>query len=146
MVDHLPPLENQAIIKAEKANKEADRLRQEIESFKQLSLDEKLALLKKYNAVDFYKQDHFIDACDTTDAFCLAKIMQINGSNIQVNFDGWSSKWDLVSLFKLIQLTFYFSGTELNVKKLPHLELSTQVIHVKLRQQSVIIWNSIYQK
>jgi len=43
-----------------------------------MSLENKLALLKKYVPQDNYKEGHFIDACDTTDSFCFAKIMQIN--------------------------------------------------------------------
>ncbi len=45
-----------------------------------MSLENKLALLKKYVPQDFYKLGHFVDACDTTDQFCFAKIMQINAN------------------------------------------------------------------
>lgn len=74
-------------------------LAKELAALKAMKLEEKLALLKKYNPQEFYRQDQFVDACDTTDAFCFAKIMQVNPQqgNFSVNFDGWSSKWDLVS-------------------------------------------------
>ena len=63
------------MIKADKAMKKAEKLRKELETLKQLSSEEKLAFLKKYNPTEFYKIEHFVDACDTTDAFCLAKII-----------------------------------------------------------------------
>jgi len=57
--------------------------------------------------------------------------MQINSNlgNIQVNFDGWSSKWDIVSVFFLTIL----SGTDLNQAKLPRLDHNTKDIQARLR-------------
>jgi len=43
-----------------------------------MSLEEKLALLKKYNSLDYYKKDQYVDAQDTTDVFCLAKIYEVS--------------------------------------------------------------------
>lgn len=99
-----------------------------------MSLDNKIALLKKYVPQDYFKVGSFVDACDTTDAFCFAKIMQINPAqgNLQVNFDGWSNKWDLVSGVSFL-ITDY-SGTDLNRARLLHSGASTQDTQDRRRQ------------
>ena len=76
-----------------------------------MSLENKLALLKKYVPQDYYKLGHFIDACDSTEAFCFARIIQINHDqgNLLVNFDGWSNKWDLVSHIQSLTLALVVS-------------------------------------
>jgi hypothetical protein len=76
--DHLPPISDpEAAKKAEKSRVKQEQLAQELAAIKAMTLENKLALLKKYVPQDYYKLNHFIDACDTTDAFCFAKIMQI---------------------------------------------------------------------
>ena len=97
MADHLPPIVNETSKQAEKARKKEQKLKEELDSLKQLSLEDKIALLKKFDPAENYKVGSFVDATDTTDTYCLAHITQINGVNLQVNFDGWSNKWDLVS-------------------------------------------------
>lgn len=91
-----------------------------------MSLENKISLLKKYVPQDYYKVGAFVDACDTTDAFCFAKIMQINASqgNVCVNFDGWSNKWDLVSGVSLAITVF--SGTDLSRARLRPSGVSTR--------------------
>jgi hypothetical protein len=80
MQEHLPPIDNDSTRKAEKARLKQEKLKAELAAIKAMSLENKLTLLKKYVPQDFYKLGHFVDACDTTDQFCFAKIMQINAN------------------------------------------------------------------
>jgi len=62
-----------------------------------LPLDKKLEVLKKYNPVDYYIKDNYIDAQDTVNTWCLSQVSEIlDPRNIRVHYDGWSSKWDVV--------------------------------------------------
>ena len=54
-------------------------------------------MLENYNPSEFYTKGNYIDAQDTTLNFCMAKITEVINNEIQVNFDGWSNKWDHVS-------------------------------------------------
>ena len=63
-----------------------------------LSLDKKLELAKKINYYDQYEQGRFIDAMDTVNQWCLAEIVQVDQRTLTIHFDGWSSKWDIVSI------------------------------------------------
>ena len=47
--------------------------------------------------MEHYSKGNYIDAQDTTLNFCMAKITEVINNEIQVNFDGWSNKWDSVS-------------------------------------------------
>lgn len=66
-----------------------------------MSLDKKIEILKKYNPADYYKEGTWIDAQDTVNAWCLAKIMQIENRSVNVHFDGWSNRWDVVRYYQL---------------------------------------------
>jgi hypothetical protein len=75
-----------------------------------LPLDKKLEQLKKYNIYDGYDEGRFIDAQDTVNTWCLGQISsKIDAKNIKVHFDGWSTKWDIVSAFphNLSKLTVF---------------------------------------
>lgn len=63
-----------------------------------LPLDKKLDFLKKCNYYDFYQEGRFIDSQDTVNSWCLARVNQIDGKMLSVHFDGWSNRWDVVSL------------------------------------------------
>lgn len=77
--DHLPSiLDPEQSKKAEKAKLKQEKLAQELAAIKAMTFEQKMALLKKYVPQDYYKLNHFIDAQDSTDSFCFAKIMQIN--------------------------------------------------------------------
>lgn len=59
-----------------------------------MSLEQKKELLNKYNFTAMLKVGTYVDAADTTNNFLLAKIVDIQGNQVQVNFDGWSQKWN----------------------------------------------------
>ena len=95
---NLPPIDDmrrqQQLDKiALKAEKEA----QECAEFKQMTLDEKKKALDAYNNADYYTKGSYVDAQDTTNQFIMAKIVNIKGTDVRVNYDGWSDKWDYVS-------------------------------------------------
>ncbi len=95
---NLPPIDDvrrqQQLEKvALKAQKEA----QECAEFKQMTLDEKKKVLDAYNNADYYIKGSYVDAQDTTNQFIMAKIISVKGTDVRVNYDGWSDKWDYVS-------------------------------------------------
>ena len=63
-----------------------------------MTLEEKNKLLSEYNAADYYNKGSYIDAQDTTNNFIMAKVTEVLNNEVQVNFDGWSNKWDHVSI------------------------------------------------
>ncbi len=63
-----------------------------------MPLDKKLEALRKHNHLDNYNEGRFIDAQDTVNMWCLGKIVEVENRNVKVHYDGWSSKWDMVSL------------------------------------------------
>jgi hypothetical protein len=66
----------------------------------ELPLEKKLEALKKHNYYTGYDEGRFIDAQDTVNTWCLGQISQIiDAKNIKVHYDGWSTKWDMVSEF-----------------------------------------------
>lgn len=61
-------------------------------------LEKKLEVLKKYNPIEYYEEGRYIDAQDTVNAWCLAQIVQVDNKSINIHFDGWSNRWDVVRL------------------------------------------------
>ena len=51
-------------------------------------------MLETYNPVDHYTKGQFVDAQDTTNVFIMAKIVAASDTDITVNYDGWSDKWN----------------------------------------------------
>ena len=66
-----------------------------------LPLDKKLEQLKKYSYIDYYDEGRYIDAQDTVNTWCLGQVVQVIEKTVRVHYDGWSSKWDLVSFGSL---------------------------------------------
>ncbi len=62
-----------------------------------MTLDEKKKALDAYNNADYYTKGSYIDAQDTTNQFIMAKIVNVKGTDLRINYDGWSDKWDYVS-------------------------------------------------
>lgn len=63
-----------------------------------LPLDKKLEALKKHNHYENFNEGRFIDAQDTVNTWCLGKIVEVDQRLLRIHYDGWSSKWDIVSL------------------------------------------------
>lgn len=62
-----------------------------------MPLDKKLEVLRKYNPYEYYNEGRFIDAQDTVNTWCLAKVVEVDQKMLRIHYDGWSSKWDIVS-------------------------------------------------
>ena len=76
-------------------------MQQPLVKVEDLPLDKKLEVLKKHNYYNGYDEGRFIDAQDTVNTWCLGQISQIiDPKNIKVHYDGWSTKWDMVSSVK----------------------------------------------
>jgi hypothetical protein len=58
--------------------------------FKSLTLDKKKELLNKYDLAPHLKVGTYVDAADSTNNMLLARIVEINGHLVNINFDGWS--------------------------------------------------------
>jgi hypothetical protein len=54
-------------------------------------------MLRKYNPYIHFEEGKFIDAQDTINSWCLAQIIATDNRNVNVHFDGWSNRWDVVS-------------------------------------------------
>lgn len=54
-------------------------------------------MLDAYVPAEHYTKGAYIDAQDTTNVFIMAKVREASNSEISVNFDGWSEKWNYVS-------------------------------------------------
>lgn len=51
-------------------------------------------MLYAYVPMDAYVKGAYIDAQDETKAYIMGKIIEANATEIIVNFDGWSEKFD----------------------------------------------------
>ena len=61
-----------------------------------LPIERKLDVLKKLNYYDLYQQGKYIDAMDTVNQWCLGEIVTMDNRMLNIHFDGWSTKWDIV--------------------------------------------------
>ena len=59
-----------------------------------MTLEQKKKALDSYVAADFYTKGSYVDAQDTTSAFIMAKVVHATASDVTVNYDGWSEKWN----------------------------------------------------
>lgn len=63
------------------------------------SLTQSLNALKTYNPKIYYQVDSYVDALDSYSTWRNAKILQVmKDDTAKLNFDGWSNKWDEVSV------------------------------------------------
>ncbi len=64
---------------------------------------------KKYEPIDFYLKDSYVDCKDSVNSWCLARILERcdDDHTLKINFDGWSHRWDEASLFFLSVLEYY---------------------------------------
>ncbi len=72
---------------------------QEQVKIEDLPLEKKLEFAKKIQYIDFYDVGKYVDGMDTVNSWCLADITHMDNRNMTLHFDGWSSKWDIVSDF-----------------------------------------------
>jgi hypothetical protein len=77
-----------------------------------MPLEKKLEILRKYNPTDYYEEGRFIDAQDTVNSWCLAQIVNVDNKNLNIHFDGWSSRWDVVSFIYTVSQHDLSSGTK----------------------------------
>lgn len=56
---------------------------------------------KKYDPIDYYLENTYIDCKDSINSWCVAQIIERcdNDQTLRINFDGWSHKWDEVTIF-----------------------------------------------
>lgn len=66
---------------------------QEIEK---LPLNERIKLAEKVNFLDAIQPGWLIDAKDSVNSWCVAEVIKKEGNEITINYDGWSSKHDIV--------------------------------------------------
>lgn len=55
-----------------------------------MTLDQKKERLNKYDHTPLVKVGAFVDANDTTSNYLIAKVIEIDGTQALVSFDGWS--------------------------------------------------------
>lgn len=59
-----------------------------------LPLVERVKLAEKTDPYVGIAPGWFIDARDTVNNWCMAEVLRIDGPDVKVGFDGWSSKYD----------------------------------------------------
>ncbi len=80
-----------------------------------LPLEKKLEILKKFNPLEYFNLGTLIDAQDTVNNWCLSEIMEADGKNVSVHFDGWSAKWDCVCLLMFTSLSNGLSTISIDI-------------------------------
>lgn len=60
-----------------------------------MTIEQKKELVNKFDHTPFIKVGTFVDAADTTFNFLIARILEVDGNQALVNFDGWSDKWNV---------------------------------------------------
>lgn len=55
---------------------------------------------KQYDPSSYYKNLSYVDVFDSNSKWRLAQIIEKEGENLTVSFDGWSSKWNEVTKIK----------------------------------------------
>ena len=93
----LPPIDDKKRANQDKAAAKAAKDLEECQKFKTMTLDEKKKALDAYNPQDYYVKNAYIDAQDTTNVPIMGKIINATSTDVQVNYDGWSDKWNAVS-------------------------------------------------
>ena len=94
----LPPIDDRRAKQMDKAAQRAAKDMEECQKFKVMTLDQKKKALDGYNPLAHYTKGSYVDAMDTTNAYMMAKITDVTAVDIDINYDGWSEKWDFVSL------------------------------------------------
>ena len=97
----LPPIDDRRSKQMDKAAQRAAKDMEECQKFKVMTLDQKKKALDGYNPLAHYTKGSYVDAMDTTNAYMMAKITDVTAVDIDINYDGWSEKWDFVSLTSL---------------------------------------------
>jgi hypothetical protein len=72
----------------------------------------------KYEPIDFYQKNTYVDCKDSVNAWCVARILERcdDDFTLKINFDGWSHKWDEVSTFFIRDLESFLVGQVLIYK------------------------------
>ena len=54
----------------------------------------------KFNPLDSYQKNTYVDCKDSINSWCVAKILERcdDDCTLKINFEGWSHKWDEVKL------------------------------------------------
>ena len=63
----------------------------------ELSLADRIKLSETVNVYKDIKPGWYVDARDSVNNWCVAEVQEVNGNEIKVNFDGWSSRYDEVA-------------------------------------------------
>ena len=63
-----------------------------------LPLPERVKLADAVNPYLGIAPGWFVDARDTINNWCVAEVLRVDGNDLKLSFDGWSSKYDDVIL------------------------------------------------
>ncbi len=58
---------------------------------------------KSFVLKNYYQIDSYVDVFDSYSTWRVAKILEVTGDHIRVNFDGWAHKWDEVTFRNYIK-------------------------------------------
>lgn len=63
-------------------------------SIEQLPLAERIKLAESFKPFEGLKPDYLIDAKDTVNTWCMARVLKADDKEVTVAYDGWSSRYD----------------------------------------------------
>ena len=64
-----------------------------------LPLADRVKLAEEHKPFEGIEQGWLIDAKDTVENWCIANVLKVENNEVNVNYDGWSAKYDEVSGF-----------------------------------------------
>ena len=67
---------------------------------------------KKYDPLEYYVKDAYIDAKDSMNNWCHGQIIERCNDDLtlRINFDGWSHKWDEVRFTSSLKILKHIVG------------------------------------
>lgn len=64
------------------------------EAVEDLPLADRIKLAESHKPFQGIKEGWLIDAKDTVDNWCVANVLKATDTDIRINYDGWSEKYD----------------------------------------------------
>ena len=71
-----------------------DDIKENFIKVEDLPFDKRVEEAKKYFFLDTLRAGLYIDALDTVNSWCLAKVVELDERLVKVHYDGWPHKWD----------------------------------------------------
>ena len=74
--------------------------KEEIKLIEELPLDQRVKIASTYDILERIHPGCLVDALDKVNKWCVARVLDFSNNSFRVNFDGWSARYDEVTLHK----------------------------------------------